>query len=182
MASAFAHAGVAISLAVSWINRPDLPRRFCVLGAACAVGPDLDVVGYWVGIPYDHMLGHRGLSHSLAFAALVSGLVVATGFSGPQWARVRPQLRMYFFLAMASHGLCDAMTQGGLGVAFFAPFDQTRYFFSFRPIPVFPIEISRLVDVFLSADAYRTLAKECMWIGLPCLLLILGAKINETLK
>jgi hypothetical protein len=30
----------------------------------------------------------------------------------------------YFFLAAASHGLLDAMTDGGLGVAFFAPFDE----------------------------------------------------------
>lgn len=141
------------------------------------MGPDLDVLGYWVGIPYDHMLGHRGLSHSLAFAALVSSLVVATGFSDPEWVRVRPQLLVYFFMAMASHGLCDAMTQGGLGIAFFAPFDQTRYFFFFRPIPVFPIEVSGLVHVFLSASAYQILAKECVWIGLPCVLLMLGARM-----
>nr|HRC76832.1 rhodanese-like domain-containing protein [Kouleothrix sp.] len=33
------------------------------------------------------------------------------------------------------HGVLDAMTDGGLGVAFFAPFSATRYFFPFRPIP-----------------------------------------------
>ena len=44
---------------------------------------------------------------------------------------------MFLFLAIASHGLLDAFTDGGLGVAFFAPFDSTRYFF-----PVTPIEVS----------------------------------------
>jgi inner membrane protein len=35
----------------------------------------------------------------------------------------------------------DAMTNGGLGVAFFAPFDTTRYFFPWRPITVSPIGV-----------------------------------------
>jgi hypothetical protein len=32
------------------------------------------------------------------------------------------------FLATAGHGLLDAMTNGGLGLAFFSPFDNHRYF------------------------------------------------------
>ncbi|MBU6435858.1 MAG: metal-dependent hydrolase, partial [Nitrospirae bacterium] len=149
MASAFAHAAVAVTLATAWVKRPKLPVRFWVLGAACAMGPDLDILGYWLGIPYEHILGHRGLTHSLPFAAVISGLVVGVGFSGPEWVRFRPQLLFYFFVATASHGVFDAMTQGGLGVAFFAPFEPTRYFFPFRPIPVFPIEVSGLINVFL---------------------------------
>ena len=177
MASAFAHAVVAVTLATAWVKRPKLPVRFWVLGAACAMGPDLDILGYWLGIPYEHILGHRGLTHSLPFAAVISGLVVGVGFSGPEWVRFRPQLLFYFFVATASHGVFDAMTQGGLGVAFFAPFEPTRYFFPFRPIPVFPIEVSGLINVFLSATAYKHLAKECIWIGLPCLLLVLAARL-----
>src|SRR6266540_4876570 len=34
------------------------------------------------------------------------------------------------------HGFFDAMTNGGLGVAFFAPFDSRRYFLAFRPLEV----------------------------------------------
>src|SRR5215831_7502105 len=44
----------------------------------------------------------------------------------------------YLFLATASHGVLDAMTNGGLGVAFFSPFDTTRYFLPWRPIRVSP--------------------------------------------
>ena len=142
MASAFAHGVVAVTLASAWVKRPKLPVRFWILGAACAMGPDLDILGYWLGIPYEHMLGHRGLTHSLPFAAVISGLVVVAGFSGPEWIHIRLQLLFYFFVATASHGVFDAMTQGGLGVAFFAPFEPTRYFFPFRQIPVFPIEVS----------------------------------------
>ena len=98
-ASAFAHVVAAVTLASTWVKRPRLPARFWVLGAACAMGPDLDVVGNWMGIPYEHMLGHRGLTHSLPFAAIMSALVVRFGFSGPEWVRVRPQLLSYFFVA-----------------------------------------------------------------------------------
>jgi hypothetical protein len=50
----------------------------------------------------------------------------------------------FFFLATASHGLLDAMTDGGLGVAFFSPFDKHRYFFPWTPIRVSPIGLTRL--------------------------------------
>jgi inner membrane protein len=49
----------------------------------------------------------------------------------------------YLFLATASHGVLDAMTDGGLGVAFFSPFDNRRYFLPWRPIVVSPISIAR---------------------------------------
>ena len=48
---------------------------------------------------------------------------------------------LFFSLSTASHAVLDAMTNGGLGVAFFAPFNNERYFFSFRPIQVSPIGI-----------------------------------------
>jgi len=62
-----------------------------------------------------------------------------------------------------SHGLLDAFTDGGLGIAFFAPFDPTRYFFSWRPIAVSPIGISQ----FFSLWGLSVLLTEAIWIGLP---------------
>ena len=46
------------------------------------------------------------------------------------------KLAIFFAAITASHGLFDAMTNGGLGVAFFAPLDNARYFLPWRPIPV----------------------------------------------
>ena len=40
---------------------------------------------------------------------------------------------------VASHGLLDTLTDGGLGIALFWPFDDTRYFAPWTPIPVSPI-------------------------------------------
>jgi inner membrane protein len=76
MASAFSHAYVALSLSSSFPAR-ELPRRWLLLGMACAVVPDIDVIGFQFGIHYGDLLGHRGITHSLAFAAVLSILVAA---------------------------------------------------------------------------------------------------------
>ncbi|NOU08751.1 MAG: hypothetical protein HOO98_01845, partial [Nitrospira sp.] len=75
------------------------------------------------------------------------------------------QVRLFFylFLCTASHGLLDALTDGGLGVAFFSPFDTSRYFFTFRPVAVSPIGI----NAFFSEHAFHVLASEVTWIWLP---------------
>src|SRR5262249_62070851 len=64
-----------------------------------------------------------------------------------KWAPRRSfaALAAFFTLITASHGLFDAMTSGGMGVAFFAPFDDTRYFLPWRPIPVSPMSAAGLM-------------------------------------
>jgi inner membrane protein len=103
-----------------------------------------------------------GLSHSLAFALVLSWLVAFLAFPRlPQrWPRF--QLFSYFFVVTASHGALDAMTDGGLGIAFFAPFDNTRYFFPFRPITVSPIGLS-----FFSARGLHVIWSELLWVCIP---------------
>src|SRR6516164_7057459 len=69
------HGFVATMLGKSFaVGRP--PARFWILSALCSVLPDADVLGFPLGIRYEDMLGHRGLTHSLAFA-LVLGSIVA---------------------------------------------------------------------------------------------------------
>lgn len=53
------------------------------------------------------------------------------------------------FLSTNSHAMLDAMTIGGLGAGFFISFENTRYFFEWRPIQVSPIGIERF---FLNRD------------------------------
>ena len=43
------------------------------------------------------------------------------------------------FGVMASHGLLDCLTDGGLGIALLAPWSAERYFAPVQPIPVSPI-------------------------------------------
>src|SRR6266511_3634838 len=120
MASALSHAvaGLAIGTAF-W--RPGVPAPFWVAGAAVATLPDLDSIGFRFGVAYGDMLGHRGLTHSLVFAALLGAGVVAVAFPSGAGSVSRSQLWLYLFLATASHGVLDELTNGGLGVAFFAP-------------------------------------------------------------
>ena len=141
------------------------------MGAACSVIPDVDVVAFEVGISHDRLLGHRGLSHSLLFATLLGGLSVALFFRNVHQFRARAKLFVYFTAATASHGLLDAMTDGGLGVAFFAPFSSERYFFPWRPIKVSPIGAT----AFFSQEGAEALLSELIWLWLPAVSLIAGS-------
>ena len=73
----------------------------------------------------------------------------------------------YLFLATASHGFLDALTDGGLGVAFLAPFHNERYFLPIRPIPVSPIAPPR----FFSERGLPVIRSELLWVWLPSALL-----------
>ena len=85
--------------------------------------------------------------------------------SGRWW-----RLVLFFFLATASHGLLDALTDGGLGVAFFSPFDTRRYFLPWRPVEVSPIGLG-----FFGPQGLRVIRSEMVWIWLPSLVLVVGA-------
>jgi inner membrane protein len=162
MASAFTHAAAALALGTAF-RKPGPPARFWVLGAAFAAAPDLDAIGYWLGVPYESGFGHRGFSHSLFFAALLAsvGLLAFRDDAGPSVDRGRTWL--FLFLATASHGVLDALTTGGGGVAFFAPFLDERYRFPWRPIVVSPMSIRR----FFTERGVRVLASELVWVWIP---------------
>jgi len=161
VASLFGHAVAAAAL-----GTPLGDRRVLAAGVVLAALPDLDAVGFWLGVPYGAMLGHRGLTHSLTVAIFAGGLSAWLLTRDRSTQRRRGTVAVYLIAAMASHGMLDAMTNGGLGVAFFSPFDQTRYFFAWRPILVSPIGIAR----FLSPRGAAVLVNEAVWIGLPSVL------------
>jgi inner membrane protein len=169
VASAFSHAVVALSIGTCFY-RPGTPKRVWVAGVLCSVIPDLDVIGFRFGILHGDFWGHRGFTHSLLFSALLAGVVMILGFRGGLPTMSRLALWMYFFLATASHGLLDAMTDGGLGVAFFSPFDNHRYFLPWRPIRVSPMGAGR----FFTHRGLEVLQSELLWIWLPAALLVLS--------
>jgi inner membrane protein len=136
--------------------------------AALALLPDADVITFRLGIPYASWCGHRGFSHSFAFAFLAAAAAaLAAPLLGLTWlALVGP-----FFAVIATHSLFDALTNGGCGVALFAPFDNRRYFFPWRPIQVSPIGLAAF-----SRWGWRALLSEVVWVWLP-----LGAALSTTL-
>jgi inner membrane protein len=135
------------------------------------VVPDLDVIGFQFGIKYGDFWGHRGFTHSLTFAALLAVAVVGIASRRSLPTLGRFTMWAYFFLATASHGLLDAMTDGGLGVAFFSPFNNRRYFLPWTPIRVSPIGVGR----FFTARGLAVLQSEILWIWVPAILIAASA-------
>ena len=116
--------------------------------------PDADVLAFRFGIPYGAPFGHRGAFHSPAFAPLVGlalwALAKALGM------RALP-IALTGALVLASHGLLDALTDGGKGVALVWPFGNERYFAPWRPIPVAPIGAR-----ILSSSGLELMAREAL--------------------
>jgi inner membrane protein len=170
MASVFSHAVAALGIGAC-LYQPRAPKRVWVVGALCSILPDLDVMGFRFGIQYGDFWGHRGFTHSLLCAALLASFVVLVAFRQAVPGLGRFALWTYFFLTTASHGFLDAMTDGGLGVAFFSPFNNTRYFLPWTPIRVSPIGIAR----FFSHRGLEAVESELLWISLPAALLGVSA-------
>ena len=76
---------------------------------------------------------------------------------------------MLLGIIIASHGLLDAMTNGGKGIALLAPFDQTRYFSPWTPIKVAPLS----VKAFFGPWGWAVIKSEFLWVWLPMLALFL---------
>ncbi|MHA3770409.1 metal-dependent hydrolase [Verrucomicrobiota bacterium sgz303538] len=165
MATVLSHAIAAIALKTAFPT-DKVPPRLWLLGAVCAMAPDIDVLGFRFGIAYGDLFGHRGFTHSLLFAGLLGLLGTFAAFPRRTSGAHRGVVWIYLFLATASHGLLDALTDGGHGIAFFAPFENSRYFFPVTPIAVSPIGLSG----FFSSGGWQVLASEARWIWLPSLL------------
>ena len=169
MPSAFSHAIASVALGRAYTTRP-LPRRFWVLASLCAVAPDIDVLANRFGFDHTTMLGHRGLTHSLFFALVLSGLVVLLFFRKRADGMInRLALFAFFFAATASHSVLDAMVDGTLGVAFFWPFNPARLFLPWRPIVSSPIGLA-----FFSPAGATTIVNEFLWVWIPSLIVILA--------
>ena len=69
MPTVFSHPAPMLALAAIMGGR--VSSRMLLFGVLCAVLPDADVIGFRFGISYADAFGHRGFSHSLAFALLM---------------------------------------------------------------------------------------------------------------
>lgn len=168
MASIFGH--IAASSALGYAAFPKQFRRTTLLLAGfCAFAPDLDILAFRFGIPYQSQWGHRGWTHSIVFA-IAFGLLIYLIF---KWLSPRNTVNyktaIWLVLSTLSHPLLDMMTSGGRGCALWWPFSTERIFLPFRPILVSPMSIGR----FISDWGLRVLMSEMIWIGVPALALVL---------
>lgn len=143
---------VAMGLTAARIHDLHPPRRWpplraLLLWSLLSMLPDVDVVGFRLGIPYAAPFGHRGATHSFLAAALLA--LTALLVSGAPRRRAAATAFLVFAV-VASHDLLDTMTDGGLGCALLWPLSHHRFFAPWRPIPVAPIGLD-----FLSPEGAR---------------------------
>lgn len=170
MATLFTHGMVGAVLGHDPQAAPQERRRLLLAATVCSMLPDVDVIGLRLGVPYGALWGHRGMTHSLLFAAIM-GAALACFLAEKTSARLRIGLAL--FAVTASHGVLDALTDGGLGVAFFSPFDRTRYFFPWTPISVSPIGVTQI----FSSYGLQVFWTEIMWVWLP--MLVIGLLLSR---
>ncbi|MCB1214560.1 MAG: metal-dependent hydrolase [Deltaproteobacteria bacterium] len=178
MATIFTHAFVGSSL--STCNKDKKLRlRLAWVLATLSILPDLDVISFRLGIAYSDPLGHRGLSHSIVFAVVLA-LIASLLFRPKKKILSKAWFKLYTlcFIALISHGLLDALTNGGLGVGFFIPFDNSRYFLPWQPLEVSPISIQN----FLSPWGLEVILNEALWIWLPVIIFLIVLKLIRLSK
>jgi inner membrane protein len=172
MPSIFAHAVAGAALATAAFLPRSVPRRVWITGAVVAALPDVDAIGRPFGnLAFEALLGgHRGFTHSVMFALAFSAMVTWGFFRTPQWTPLRRRLWAAFALAVASHGVLDALSTIGNGVAFWAPFSWIHYEFGWQPLGEIgpgPRGPERAFDV---------VANELVWVGLPSLMVVAIAR------
>ena len=127
---------------------------FWVLVFVLPMTPDLDVFST---ARYGSMAGHRGFTHTLAFAIVVGGLVALLSY---RYLRVRfMPLCLVQVLVTASHAILDVFTDGGFGLPLLWPLTEYRFG------PLGPIHVA-------DADGNRTFRTEVWYVWLPTLGLV----------
>jgi inner membrane protein len=176
MPTIITHAVIPIAVGYG-LGKDVVSPRLVFAGIVASILPDLDVIAFRYGIPYSSDFGHRGFTHSLAFA-LALGIIAALIASLLRSKRLNAFL--FISIAAASHGLLDMLTNGGLGVALLWPYSSERMFFPWRVINVSPLSLWQ----FLGLRGWYVIASELLWVWLPAavlfILLSLGTSKNRT--
>jgi inner membrane protein len=133
------HIAIGMAAARVYTTRA-LPGRSWILAmilwSLLSLLPDVDVIGFSLGVRYEDEWGHRGATHSLAFSL---ALGTAIGAAAPLFRLPAVRTAIVASAVLTSHALLDTLTDGGLGCALLWPFRATRYFAPWNPIPVAPI-------------------------------------------
>ena len=166
MPTVLSHPAIAIATTplLQQIKRKPL---IVISGVLLTVLPDLDVIAFKFGIPYSHMFGHRGISHSILLAFIASILFAV--MNKQEGLGQNLLVWGYLFICGMSHGLLDAATNGGLGIGLLLPFSAKRFFFPYRPIEVSTLSISR----FFNGQGGFVLHNEMLYVWLPAIGLFL---------
>jgi inner membrane protein len=136
-------------------------RKAMLYGALAGNLPDIDVLGIFFLSDSKQLLFHRGITHSIFFAVLLS---VLFGWFSKRWFSNTPinwiQGAWLCFSAMLSHLLLDSFTCYGMGI--FEPFSQYRLSFNtiFVADPLYTLPfLLCMILAFRSKNGSRQRAK-----------------------
>tara|TARA_Y100000996_G_C22397717_1_gene591849 strand:+ start:21 stop:554 length:534 start_codon:yes stop_codon:yes gene_type:complete len=153
--------------------------KFWILSLICPVLPDVDMIGYYLGVPYDHLFGHRGISHSIFFSLLIGFFVYFLFFRKENLSKFKSfVIFIYFSFITMSHLLLDMFTNATHGIPFFAPFHNTRYFFPYTPINAPSLNI----EYFFREQFFEVLIGELILILISILALLLIKLLLKKIK
>lgn len=159
MPTIFTHPAVPLAIGFG-LGKNIIPPRLMAAGGIASVIPDLDVIAFRLDIAYSNDIGHRGFTHSLAFAVVLAFLAALVA----PWLKAKRITTFLFVLvSAASHGLLDMLTTGGLGVALLWPYASERMFLPWRVIVVSPLSLWE----FLGLRGWRVIGSELLWVWLP---------------
>lgn len=114
------------------VGHRHLPRSAWAIGLLAGAAPDLDVLIRPVADPLGGLLWHRHFTHALLFVPIGAAIVTGLSASIPS---LRGRLGAVFVAAaaaMATHGLCDALTS--YGTLLYWPFSDRRVQWDILPI------------------------------------------------
>jgi inner membrane protein len=138
-----------------------MPPLFWILAAILPIVPDFDAFS---SSAYGSIWGHRGFTHSLLFAMGVA--LLAAGLALPFLrARLLPLFAL-LFLITASHGILDALTDGGFGIPFFWPFHNQRYG------PYGPIHVADIGFELPDPRVSRAVRTELLYVWVPTAVIV----------
>ncbi len=157
---------IAVGLAAARVHKEPRSSALPQPGALAFWGllallPDVDFFGLLIGIAYGTTWGHRGATHSFAFAV---GMGAVLGMLAPAFGARALRTAVVASLVIASHPILDTLTNGGRGCALLWPVDNTRYFSPWNPLPVAPLGLDLLSPYGLGVMAFELVVFSPLWL------------------
>lgn len=121
---------------------PKIARKAMIAFSLISLWPDLDVIGFPLGVHYGDPWGHRGATHSIILAIVVA---LVARILARRWGLDPSRTSIFTGIVAVSHPLLDTLTYGGgLGCALAWPFSLHRFWSPVRFIPIAPIGLGML--------------------------------------
>jgi len=151
---------------------PSRRRRLVALCVLLAFLPDLDVLVYMVFRPLG-MTPHRGFSHSLTFAFLVTAVIYLLTVG--HFRVERGKLFLSYGFAALSAPVLDYFMGAGPAIPFFAPFRDEGFLFPIKVIPTayYSTKLKSLISILWYPPAVKGYLLEVLMFG-PILLFLAG--------